>query len=89
MTPGSSRKDVGASDNEIESYTILDAGSNDVTANFTGVTTVKGKLTVNPKEAIISTGSASKAYDGQPLTNAEASHLCSSAPALFRARLLR
>ena len=54
-------------------WTIFDADGKNVTASFTGVTTAKGTLTVNKATATVSTGSASKPYDGTPLTKDEAS----------------
>ena len=67
-----SQKDAGSCDNTITSYTILDSASQDVTGNFTNVATVTGTLTVTPAELTVTTGSASRAYDGTALTNAEA-----------------
>ena len=44
----------------------------DKTDNFTKVVKVDGKLTVNPAQATVTTGSASKQFDGTPLTKDEA-----------------
>ncbi len=68
-----SRTDAGSSENRIISYTILDSEGSDVTGNFTGITAVSGTLKVTPAELTVTTGSASKAYDGTALTNAEVS----------------
>ena len=68
-----SQTDVGESDNVITSYKILNEENIDVTANFTNIATVNGSLKVTPAEATVTTGSASKAYDGTPLTRDEAS----------------
>ncbi len=65
--------DAGESGNEITSYAIFDAGGTDVTASFADIALVNGRLTVTPAEVTVTTGSASKPYDGTPLTNAEAS----------------
>ena len=55
------------------SYKILNADEKDVTASFANIKTEKGSLTVNPAAAAVTTGSASKEYDGKELTSAEAS----------------
>ncbi len=59
--------DAGSSDNTVSSYAILKDGS-DVTANFSNVSTAAGTLTVSPAPLTLTTGSASKAYDGTALT---------------------
>ena len=55
-----------------DGFIIKDAAGNDKTANFTNVSKVNGKLTINPAQLTVTTGSDSKAYDGKPLTKAEA-----------------
>ena len=55
------------------SYKIFDRGGKDVTASFTNIKTENGTLTVNPAAVTVTTRSASKKYDGKPLTSAEAS----------------
>ena len=60
-------------ENLVSSCAILNADGEDVTAYFTNITTVKGTLTVNPAPVTVTTGSASKPYDGTALTCAEAS----------------
>ncbi|MBO4926118.1 MAG: hypothetical protein J5472_06530, partial [Clostridia bacterium] len=62
-----SQTDAGSSDNTVSSYAILKDGS-DVTANFSSVTTAKGTLTVSPAALTVTTGSATKSYDGTALT---------------------
>ena len=42
-------------------------GQTDVTGKYT-LTVIPGKLTVKPREIIVTAGSASKIYDGRPLT---------------------
>ncbi|MGI6350022.1 MAG: beta strand repeat-containing protein [Eubacteriales bacterium] len=70
-TASGSQTDVGNSANVVDNgYVIKDANGNDKTANFTNVTTADGTLTVNPKAVTVTTGSASKVYDGTALTNA-------------------
>ena len=72
-TATGSQTDAGSSDNVVnDGYVIKNADGVDKTANFTNVTKVKGTLTVNPKAVTITTGSASKAYDGTALTKDEA-----------------
>ena len=68
-----SRTDAGTGASQIEEYQIINGNGEDVAGWFTNVTKVNGVLTVNPKEATVTTGSASKAYDGTALTKAEAS----------------
>jgi len=68
-----SQKDVGESENAIISYKIFNPDNADVTSSFTSIAAVSGKLTVTPAAAVISTGSASKPYDGTALSSAEAS----------------
>ncbi len=53
-------------------WTVVDAAGNDVSKQFS-VTTKSGKLTISPKDVTITSGSASKTYDGSALTKAEAS----------------
>ena len=64
-----SQTDTGTSQNMVSSYVIKNANGDDKTANFTNVTTVAGTLTVTPAELTITTGSATRPYDGTPLTN--------------------
>ena len=64
--------DAGTSDNVVTSYKIL-KGSTDVTASFTNIALVPGTLTVEKAPATVTTGSASKKYDGTALKNTEAS----------------
>ena len=60
---------VGAYGDEIK-ITGCEVGNN--TGNY-AITFKHGTLTIKPAEATVATGSASKAYDGRPLTNSEAS----------------
>ena len=66
--------DAGSSRNAVDESSIIirDAEGNDKTANFTGIKTVDGTLTVSPKPITVVTGTDSKAYDGRPLTNSYA-----------------
>lgn len=68
-----SRTDAGTSKIKIESYQILDAAGNDITGSLSNVVVEGGDLTIEPAEVTITTGSASRQYDGTALTNAEAS----------------
>ncbi|MBR0464248.1 MAG: FecR domain-containing protein [Clostridia bacterium] len=52
-------------------YDFVDGEGNSVNDRFTNVTLVDGTLTVTPASLTVTTGSASKEYDGQPLTCAE------------------
>ncbi|MBR6707373.1 MAG: FecR domain-containing protein, partial [Clostridia bacterium] len=67
-TVSGSRTDAGTGENTVTDYTILDAENNDVTASFTGVTTVKGELKVTPALLTVKTDPATKTYDGTALT---------------------
>ena len=68
-----SQTDAGSSEYEITSFQVLNAEGEDVTENFSNISTEKGTLTVEPAKATVRTGSASKGYDGTPLTSTEAS----------------
>ena len=72
-TADGSQTDAGSSESTVVSYSIFDADGNDVTASFSNISTENGTLTVNPAEATVTTGSATKEYDGKELTNSEAS----------------
>ena len=61
-TPGTINNDIG--------ITILDDNDNDVTKNYE-LDVILGSLTVDPRTLTIETGSASKAYNGTPLTSNE------------------
>ena len=71
-TASGSQTDAGSSANVVDSYVIKNAEGEDKTESFTNVTKVEGTLTVDPKAVTITTGNASKAYDGTALTNTEA-----------------
>ncbi|MDE7296191.1 MAG: hypothetical protein K2N84_02885 [Clostridia bacterium] len=63
-----SRKVVGSSFNEITAYKIQAGVGEEVTDNY-AVTIAAGTLTITPREIIIKTAGAQKAYDGKPLSN--------------------
>ena len=69
---GGSQTDAGTSINAIGNYAIFNGLGEDVTEHFTNVEKVWGTLTVDPAPLTIWTGSASKYYDGKPLTNPDA-----------------
>ncbi len=52
-------------------YKVTDPNGTDVTAEFS-ISVAPGTLTINPAEAIVTAGSASRAYNGSALTAAEA-----------------
>lgn len=68
-----SRTDAGTGDLTIESYQILDEDGADATDQFSNVEIVESTLTIDPAPATVTTGSATKLYDGTPLTSSEAS----------------
>jgi len=62
--------DSAEGNNKVKSgYVIKNAAGEDRTASFTNVTPVAGTLTINKAPLTAKTGSATKAYDGTPLTN--------------------
>lgn len=71
VTVSGSITDAGTTENKITAYKIMKDGE-DVTDQFDKITTVNGTLTVNKRDVTITSESATKEYDGQPLTNAAA-----------------
>lgn len=72
-TARGSQTDAGTSLNVVnDQYVIRNAEGEDRTQNFTNVNKVDGTLTVNKAILTITTGSASKEYDGEPLTEDKA-----------------
>lgn len=68
LTASVSGTDADEYTNEVKGTAVVkDAAGNDVTAQFT-VTTKDGKLTINPRQVTLTSESASKPYDGTPLT---------------------
>ncbi len=65
------RTAAGTEDSIISAYHIYDRNGDNVATNFSNVSTVKGTLTVTPRALTITSGSATKAYDGTALTNPE------------------
>ena len=62
-----SRTDAGVSYNTAGEVTVLDKDGNDVSVNYS-VYCVAGTLNVLPRTLTVRSGSASKPYDGTPLT---------------------
>lgn len=61
--------EAGTYENKITGTAVVkDASGNDVTAQFK-VTTVDGSLTIDKRDVTLTSGSASKTYDGSALTN--------------------
>ena len=65
-----SQIDVGSSNNVVKSYRVM-RGETDVTNNYTFGESIIGTLTVTPVAIELTAASASKAYDGTPLTNSD------------------
>ena len=65
--------DAGTCQLTVDSYQILDPDGKDVTDGFTVVEITECTVTIDPAPVTVTTGSASKAYDGTPLTSDEAS----------------
>ena len=62
-----SQTDVGSSNNVVKSYRVM-RGETDVTNNYTFGEPIIGTLTVTPVAIELTAASASKQYDGTPLT---------------------
>ncbi len=67
VTVSGSIKDAGSAENKVTSVTIKKDGEN-VTDQFSGIETVSGTLTVTKRTVTLKSESASKAFDGTPLT---------------------
>ena len=60
--------------NAVTEFKILNASNEDVTNQFSNITTsATGLLEVTPKEVTLASGSRTREYNGTPLTNAEVS----------------
>ena len=59
--------DAGTADNVVTSYKVMRSGK-DVTDNYSFGNSVKGTLTVTKRNVVMTSGSASKPYDGTALT---------------------
>lgn len=68
VTESAQRTVVGTVKNEIDSYRIQTAGGEDVTDNY-AVEITAGTLEITPKQILVKTEGAEKAYDGKPLIN--------------------
>lgn len=53
---------------KVTGYTIKNANGEDVTANYSNIKLVDGKLSITKREITVTTGSAKKEYDKTPLT---------------------
>ncbi len=62
--------DAGTAENKVSSVTIL-KGDEDVTDQFSSISTENGTLTVTPRKVMLTSASASKVYDGTALTAPE------------------
>ncbi|MBO4884279.1 MAG: FecR domain-containing protein, partial [Clostridia bacterium] len=63
---------AGSSENRIVSYEILDENGEDASGQFVDIQIVSGRLEVTPAKLTVTTGGASKAYDGTALSSEEA-----------------
>ena len=61
-------KQTDAGSSSVTAVFTVQHGKTDVTANYT-ITVTAGKLTVKPREITVTAASASKIYDGRPLTS--------------------
>ena len=72
-TATGTQTDAGSSANVVDDgFAILNAAGEDKTSSFTNVSKTDGTLEVTAKQVVVTTGGASKQYDGTPLTNPEA-----------------
>ncbi|MGI6056921.1 MAG: InlB B-repeat-containing protein [Bilifractor sp.] len=62
--------DAGSAENEVTSV-IIRKGNEDVTSQFSGIKTASGTLTVTKRTVKLTSESASKQFDGKPLTRPE------------------
>lgn len=66
---GGSRTEIGESKNTITQCILLDKNGHPVSEEFAEITRVEGTLTVKRIVITVKAGSATKEYDGLPLTN--------------------
>ena len=67
VTEGSITK-AGSTDNVVKTA-IIKKDDRNVTSQFSGITTQNGTLTIMPRKVTVESASASKAFDGKPLTD--------------------
>ena len=71
MTAGVTAKNAGTYASIVTGTPVVrDASGNDVSAQF-AVTTKPGKLVITPRKITLTSGSATHAFNGKPLTNGE------------------
>ena len=70
VTVSGSQTNVGSSDNKVTNIKVM-RGEQDVTENYTFGDSIYGTLTVTQRTITLTSGSATKVYDGQPLTKNE------------------
>ncbi len=68
VTTSGSITDVGETTNKIQSVVIKDSEDEDVTDQFENIIRRNGRLVVTKRKVTLESESASKAYDGNPLT---------------------
>ena len=68
VTTSGSITDVGETNNVIQTVVIKDSNGNDVTDQFSNIIRKNGVLSVTKRQVTLTSESASKAYDGNPLT---------------------
>ncbi|MDD6254810.1 MAG: MucBP domain-containing protein, partial [Eubacteriales bacterium] len=69
-----SRTDVGSTETRVNSLTLVirDSNGRNVTSSYSRYITYRnGEITVTPRNVTLTSGSASKSYDGTPLTNSD------------------
>jgi len=59
----------GTAANKVTSYKIKNAAGNDVTSNYAQAELIDGTLSITKRDVVMTSGDASKKYDGTPLTN--------------------
>ena len=69
VSAGGSITDAGKAENKIKEFKIYNKTGEDVTSHFKDIEEVSGSLVVDPAPLTVWTGSASRVYDGTPLTD--------------------
>ena len=69
VSAGGSITDAGKAENKIKEFIIYNKTGEDVTSHFKDIEEVSGSLVVDPAPLTVWTGSASRVYDGTPLTD--------------------
>jgi len=69
VTVTGSITDFGTAANKVSSYKIYNAAGKDVTSSYAQAELIDGTLSITKRDVVLTSDSASKKYDGTPLTN--------------------